>query len=80
LSLSETRCGPEAPFSEFGRQRMIQRREFLRLAALGLPALSCIVFAAALTLREPPAWAGAAPVTGRRPVRAYGTRRHDGDR
>lgn len=42
---------------------MNRRREFLRLAALGLPALCCVVFAAALTWREPPAWADAAPVT-----------------
>lgn len=58
----ETRRGSEVPVSEFGRQRMIWRREFLRLAALGLPAFSCMVFAAALALPQLPAWAGAAPV------------------
>jgi len=34
-----------------------------RLKLFGLAALCCVVFAAALTLREPPAWAGAVPVT-----------------
>jgi protein SCO1/2 len=42
---------------------MIRRCEFLRLAALGPPAFCSVVFAAALTWRELPAWAGAAPLT-----------------